>query len=169
MKRLDEGCSVTEHEGERMDRRSFLKVGALASSALLVVPSAYVHAGTEPIIELEKIKPWKPVSFNYPSADAPAILIDVGRAVKHGVGSKKSIIAFSALCQHMGCTVNFDEKDRLLKCPCHASWLDPLKSGNAVAGPSPMGLPVITLKVEGGKVYATDIIEGLVYRRASND
>jgi arsenite oxidase small subunit len=161
MKRLD--------KGERMDRRSFLKVGVLASSSLLVVPSAHAHARTVPIVELEKIEPWKPVSFNYPSADEPAILIDVGRAVKHGVGPKKSIIAFSALCQHMGCVVNFDEKDRLLKCPCHASWFDPLKGGKAVEGPSPMGLPVIALKVKGGKVYATGIIEGLVYGRASND
>jgi arsenite oxidase small subunit len=142
-----------------MKRRAFLKVGATP---------VHARAQAKPVVALREVQPWKPIPFTYPE-DEPAVLLDVGKEVEQGVGPRRSILAFSALCQHMGCPVNLDERRRVLVCPCHASRFDPLLRGAAVAGPATMGLPRIALDVRDGTIWAVGVAEGLVYGRASNE
>ena len=59
------------------------------------------------VVQLAKLKPNKPVSIQLPAEAQPSVLLDLGQAVPHGVGPKKSIVAYSLLCQHMGCPVEY--------------------------------------------------------------
>lgn len=60
-------------------------------------------------------------------------------------------VAFSAICTHMGCTVNVAGAD--LDCPCHGSKYNAL-TGAVLNGPAPKPLPSVAVKVENGNVVA---------------
>lgn len=153
----------------KLSRRKFIHAGALvAAEAVAGGEVAKAAAPHKKIASLSEVKPWSGISFLYPDSQ-PAMLLDVGKEVPGGVGSQRSIVAFSTLCQHMGCPVALDQKERKLVCPCHNSIYDPTRQGMAIAGPAIEGLPMIALKVENGGVYAlginpvTGISSGLVY------
>jgi len=162
-----------------MSRRGFLKGMATAGMGLAVAgcvrragpPAAGTtdQAVAVQVAKVKELRPWEPITFEYPGKGEKALLIDVGVAVDGGVGPNRSIVAFSALCQHMGCPLDYDARKRLLVCPCHASAFDPRKLGRAVEGPSTRGLPVISLTVaEDGTISATGVRSGIVYGRVSN-
>ena len=154
---------------DKVTRRKFIQNGgAVALGTLMAGSVAEADAvPSKKIIALADVKPWTPVSFGFPENE-PAVLLDVGKSVPGGVGPKRSIVAFSALCQHMGCPVSFEEKSKSLKCPCHASMFDPAREGMAFEGPATRGLPTISLKIEDGNIYTAGISSGLVYGRACN-
>jgi len=53
--------------------------------------------------------------------------------------------AFSAVCQHLGCRVKWDEGVQQYLCPCHGGIYD--RDGNVVAGPPPRGLVKLNVRV----------------------
>jgi len=59
--------------------------------------------------------------------------------------------AFSKVCTHLGCIVEWRAKDRVFFCPCHNGVFD--ARGNVVSGPPPQGLPRLKVEVASGKVY----------------
>lgn len=154
---------------DQITRRKFIQSGGAVALGTLMVGSVAEAAAvpSKKVIALADVKPWTPVSFGFPENEL-AVLLNVDKSVPGGVGPHRSIVAFSALCQHMGCPVAFDEKTRSLKCPCHASMFDPVRDGMAFEGPATRGLPVIQLKIDGGNIYATGVATGLVYGRACN-
>jgi cytochrome b6-f complex iron-sulfur subunit len=66
--------------------------------------------------------------------------------------SAGEVVAFSAICTHMGCTVA--PARNILKCPCHGSTYN-LATGKNTGGPAPRPLARIPVKVEGGDVVET--------------
>lgn len=60
--------------------------------------------------------------------------------------------AFSAVCTHAGCTVEFQQGT--FYCPCHASSFD-ASTGAVLSGPAPAPLPTIPIRVSGGTIYET--------------
>jgi cytochrome b6-f complex iron-sulfur subunit len=63
--------------------------------------------------------------------------------------------ALSRRCTHLGCTVNYREKDGLLECPCHQSRFSP--EGKVLHGPAEKELPrykVEKLKDNGGYIIS---------------
>jgi cytochrome b6-f complex iron-sulfur subunit len=62
-----------------------------------------------------------------------------------------SVVCFSAICTHQGCTVNPDGAK--FACPCHGSMYD-AKTGKVLAGPAPAPLPQVAVRVSGGDVVA---------------
>jgi Rieske Fe-S protein len=60
-----------------------------------------------------------------------------------------TVVAFSAICTHKGCTVA--PEDGILKCPCHGSTYD-LATGDNTGGPAPEPLPEIAVSVKDGSV-----------------
>ena len=158
---------------ESTNRRGALNLGiaaAIATAGSVAMTSAQAAPGSKrkKVADLAAIRPGQPVSFTYPQDEA-AIAIDMGHPMPGGIGPTKSIIAYSALCQHMGCPVSYDTKSSHLVCPCHASVFDPARSGQCIEGPSTRGLPRITLKVEGATVYATGVEGGVIFGRACNN
>ena len=58
--------------------------------------------------------------------------------------------AFSAICTHLGCIVQWDAGRKQIACPCHAGLFD--LDGKVVAGPPPKPLPEHGIAVVNGEV-----------------
>lgn len=62
-----------------------------------------------------------------------------------------AIAAYSAVCPHLGCSVNIAaETGAGFACPCHTSAFD--RDGKRKSGPSPRDLDALATRVEGGYV-----------------
>jgi len=65
----------------------------------------------------------------------------------------KKVWALSRRCTHLGCTINYFEKDELIECPCHQSRFS--TEGIVLHGPAKKNLPlykVEKLKNDGGYI-----------------
>ncbi|MFF1547824.1 Rieske (2Fe-2S) protein [Streptomyces sp. NPDC058291] len=67
--------------------------------------------------------------------------------------TKGDFKAFSAVCTHLGCTVN-DVADGIIHCPCHGSEFR-VADGSVAGGPAPRPLPAEKITVEGGSISLT--------------
>lgn len=59
--------------------------------------------------------------------------------------------SFSAICTHKGCTVKYDKKRGIIRCPCHGGQFDP-RTGANIGGPPPSPLDRFVVEVLPGKV-----------------
>jgi Rieske Fe-S protein len=75
-----------------------------------------------------------------------------GRPVLVSQKSAGVVAAFSAICTHMGCTVNPAGAE--LHCPCHGSKYDAF-TGAVIAGPAPGPLTSIAVTVQGDTITTT--------------
>lgn len=113
------------------------------------------------------VKPNQPVNFEYPAKGQRSVLIDMGEEVPGGVGEKKSIVAYSSLCQHMGCPVGYVPEKKHFNCGCHQTQYDPAREGVVIQGVSHRPLPRIALEVDGENIVATGV-NGLIYGYRTN-
>jgi menaquinol-cytochrome c reductase iron-sulfur subunit len=60
------------------------------------------------------------------------------------------VVAFSAICPHLGCAFRWRADEGRFVCPCHLSVFS--LSGDVVAGPSPRPLDRLDVKVENGRL-----------------
>jgi arsenite oxidase small subunit len=169
MATIEEG----QAEAKAITRRELIVAGATGAVAAAAAGAGVAEAAsadTYPklrVITLAKLKPNRPVVFNYPLKAQPSLLLDTGRAVPSGVGPKKSIVAYSIICQHMGCAVNYEPALREFVCPCHQSRYDPERLGSIIQGVAMQPLPRILLQVKGGAVWAVGV-DGLIYGYRNN-
>ncbi len=63
--------------------------------------------------------------------------------------------AFSAVCTHLGCIVQWKKDEGIFLCPCHAGKFD--TNGNVISGPPPKPLPQYRLKVEENKIKLSKV------------
>ena len=106
--------------------------------------------------------------FDYPLADEPNLLINLSPPVgssggatqaQGGVGPAGSIVAFSAVCQHLGCSVpslafyppgtcpkDFGGLGFYVHCSCHGSTYDATGGASILTGPTNRPLPQVTLR-----------------------
>jgi arsenite oxidase small subunit len=117
--------------------------------------------------KLDDIKPGTVVEFDYPDDNSPAILLRLDGPVEGGVGPDQSIVAFSRLCTHKGCPLDWNADQKMLICPCHWSSFDPALKGRMIIGQASQGLPQITLRISEGNIRAVGV-EGLIYGRYTN-
>jgi menaquinol-cytochrome c reductase iron-sulfur subunit len=61
-----------------------------------------------------------------------------------------NFIAFSVNCTHLGCPVRWMEKAELFMCPCHGGVY--YKDGQVAAGPPPLPLPRLQVRIRNGNV-----------------
>ena len=153
-------------DNESIKRRDVLRLGGtVAAGGLALAAFTAPATAASPrvrVAALSEIVPGKPIEFSFPM-DATAALIDLGEAVGDGIGPNNSIVAYSALCQHMGCPVEFRVDSKEFVFGCHASRFDVRRGGMAVEGPATRGLPRIALEIEDGVIYATGVAGGVVY------
>ncbi len=129
-----------------IDRRGFIRVSSIAALAvasaalgrLLPKKSAAVSAGPAKIIEDSALAVGKIHNFTSKSG-SPAVLFK----------SKTGVYAYSAVCTHEGCTVQYNSASKNLQCGCHGAVFDPGKDGTVVTGPTNKPLPKIKVAVEG--------------------
>lgn len=65
--------------------------------------------------------------------------------------------AFSAVCTHLGCIVDWNTGSHEFHCPCHAATFD--AAGQVVSGPPPRPLIEFGVQVVQGDVFVTQPIE----------
>ncbi len=110
------------------------------------------------------------ITFNYPLTDEPNFLLNLappaggsGGAtnVPNGIGPQGSIVAYSAICQHLGCpapnisyyppgtcpqTFNGGSLDFYIHCTCHGSTYNAADRAANLTGPAVLPLPQVILE-----------------------
>ncbi|MCI4347530.1 MAG: Rieske 2Fe-2S domain-containing protein [Thermoplasmata archaeon] len=119
-------------------------------------------AGTEYNVSTSEL-----FTFNYPLTNEPNFLLNLAPAalggpgaknVPGGVGPNGSIVAYSAICQHLGCPApalsyyppktcpqSYAGRNFYIHCTCHGSTYDVANSAANLTGPAVLPLPQITL------------------------
>jgi thiosulfate dehydrogenase [quinone] large subunit len=80
--------------------------------------------------------------FTDPASGQPAWMV-------HPSGSV--FVAFSAVCTHAGCPVQYDSANVQFVCPCHGGVYD-ARTGQVLQGPPPGPLPSIPVHVVAGQL-----------------
>lgn len=64
-------------------------------------------------------------------------------------------VAYSAICTHAGCQVQFDPSAQDIACPCHGAVFDPSNNARVLAGPAPYPLQKILTRYDqaSGNIY----------------
>jgi cytochrome b6-f complex iron-sulfur subunit len=81
-----------------------------------------------------------------PVNDKPVIVVNTAQG---------GLKAFSAICTHLGCIVEWDEPRQFILCPCHDGRFN-AANGAIISGPQPAPLPELALTVEGDAVYVSE-------------
>jgi Rieske Fe-S protein len=98
----------------------------------------------EPIAKVDEVPLNSSKRFTKSGSKHPYVLVHL----KDG-----RFVAYSAVCTHEGCWVDYQPETQMLACPCHGSVFDPAKKGAVVEGPAIVPLPNnVGLKVTGKEV-----------------
>lgn len=123
----------------------------------------------EPVGKAGELQTGVPVSFSYPDDSSPCAVVKLGEPVDGGTGPDGDIVAYSTLCTHMGCGVNYESQEGVFKCPCHFSIFDPSRRGQQVCGQATVGLPRVELEYNENSDTLTAVsVIGLIYGRQAN-
>lgn len=179
----EERANQGQAENER-SRRNFLK-WALGVGLVLVVggvaavtKSLWTPTSSAPsnssfprvkVANIAGLTPNTPTVFNYPLDDEPNVLVKLGQAAVGGVGPNGDIVAFSVVCQHLGCVVGFQAPGESPACNssfkpagpvgyccCHGSTYDFADGAKVIGGPAPRPQPQVHLEYDSatGDIYA---------------
>jgi Rieske Fe-S protein len=122
--------------------------------------------------------------FNYPLRNEPNFLLNLYPAsgspngqngaaqVPGGIGTHGSIVAYSAICQHLACPAPAlafyppgtcpqtpGGRTFYVHCSCHGSTYDPANSASNLTGPAVLPLPQVTLESDAsGNIYAVSVV-----------
>ena len=145
--------SVPEKEREATSdfqdaRRGLLKglfafVGAIGLTGSVygiyrfLAPNAGAYTSIE--IPLNEVSAGSTYSFQYGAV--PGLLFR---------GEDGSLKAFSLVCTHLACTVNWNPEKKIFHCPCHDGLFD--EDGKVVGGPPPAPLEQLKVEVKGDRV-----------------
>jgi len=69
-------------------------------------------------------------------------------------GPKIATYAISAVCTHLGCTVNWDTTQSAFICPCHGSQFDDM--GQVTSGPASQSLELKVVVVKDDEIRLVD-------------
>jgi len=120
----------------------------------------------------------KPVSFNYPLVNTPNYLVKLGVKAENGIGPDGDIVAFSAICQHLGCYYSFQPpgtspacnaayKGSVAEgyCCCHGSVYDFTQNAKVTSGPAPRPVPQAMLEYDSstGDIYVVGMAPPNIY------
>ncbi len=64
-----------------------------------------------------------------------------------------TVSAFTSVCPHLGCAIDYDADAKNFKCPCHRSAFE--IDGSRIKGPSKRGLDPLPVVVNDGRVQIT--------------
>jgi cytochrome b6-f complex iron-sulfur subunit len=69
------------------------------------------------------------------------------------VRDARRVAMLSAVCTHMGCTVEWEQRKDEFVCPCHGATYN--SSGQVLSGPAPESLARLEVAVRQGEVFRT--------------
>lgn len=155
------------------DRRCFL-LGLGGASAGLLAPRL-AAASVDPseayprqLLAEVPLSQGSATKFMYPGPSDPCLLVRLRGSVSFGIGPQQDLVAYSAVCPHLGRQLGYDPARQLLgPCSWHLSVFDPAHQGRMLQGQATQDLPRVLLQQEGEQIYAVGII-GELYGKASN-
>ena len=125
-----------------MNRRGFIRSTAIAAGALIFGRTqSAVAAFPKKIIKASKFPVGASQQF-VAANGAPAFLFR----------TKTGVFAYSAICTHQGCTVEYLKAGKKLVCPCHRASFDPFNGGKVVSGEAKGPLAKINVSIKSGWV-----------------
>jgi arsenite oxidase small subunit len=162
-----------------MGRRFFLRGGAAIAVGAAASAAGQGEAEAKPapalldyparkLASLSQLKLNEPLEVTYPDADAPGVLLKLGKRVEGGVGPEGDIVGFSTVCPHKGFPLAYNKSDRTLNCPGHYSRFDCEAGGQQVWGQATQNLPQYVLRVAANGDITAEGIDELLYGRLSN-
>ena len=186
MSQGEEGEAHQERDIEA-SRRNFLKwalgvgvvlvLGGIAAvTKSLWTPSGGSQSATTglafprvKVANVSALSPNVPVVFNYPLDNEPNVLVKLGQSVSGGVGPAGDIVAFSVICQHLGCVVGYQAPGDSPSCIpwfkapgpegyccCHGTVNDFANGAKVIGGPATRPQPQGKLEFDSssGDIYA---------------
>jgi cytochrome b6-f complex iron-sulfur subunit len=131
-------------------RRKFLGICLAAMATVITAVTAYPifcylaprktdRSGAKVSIQIKDVQEGDAKFFEY--AGSSAVLL-------HNRGG--SIAAFSAVCTHLGCIVQWEKEKENFLCPCHAGHYS--ADGTVISGPPPKPLNKLPFAVADGTI-----------------
>ncbi len=146
---------------ESITRRIFVRTGIAAAGACYAAAMGYpvfqylaaaaqkaeAESAVKEVIlnDVEKLPAPSALMFKF--GGHPALLIH---------HADKSWTALSAVCTHLGCTVEYDPHQERIACACHGGVYNPHTGGN-VSGPPPKPLTLFHVVVADGKAVVSRV------------
>jgi arsenite oxidase small subunit len=178
-----------EEDSKPITRRRFLNlflaVGSIATiAALLAALVRYIEfipspqaGGTQvqlawprvKLLNVSSLQLLKAIKFNYPLVNTPNFLVKLGVKAEGGVGPDGDVVAYSGICQHLGCYYEFHAPDSSPSCNlsfkpqiaegyccCHGGQYDFVHGAKVIGGPPPRPVPPVRLEYDNatGDLYA---------------
>jgi cytochrome b6-f complex iron-sulfur subunit len=142
-----------------VDRRDFLKefikwtlgilgLSAFASSIFLYPPEAKkMEIKYFPAADINDApqKGVKKITLTYTANNGTEEAIIFLAVLSQG------LTAFSSVCSHLGCIVDWDSRKEEFVCPCHGGRYD--MKGNVIGGPPPAPLVNLPIEIRDGKIF----------------
>jgi arsenite oxidase small subunit len=168
-----------------MTRRAFLFGGSAAVAGTVLLPGLPGLEGKALAAEvsryprkrigsLKTLQLNQPAKFNYPdeAQNSNSLLFRLDAAAGGGIGPDQNVVAFNALCTHMGGLLDgpgsFSAADQALgPCLLHQTSFDLTRHGMVIGGHATESLPQVLLELEGDDIYAVGML-GLIYGRYDN-
>jgi cytochrome b6-f complex iron-sulfur subunit len=133
-------------------RRQFIQLGLVAVGAAWA--GTFVQSRLFPQASTQEAKP---VTFSLSELPVGGVkYITYGGVPTVVIRSPESIRAFSLVCTHLGCTVEWQAGNREFYCPCHDGRFD--QFGEVIAGPPPVPLEQFPVKVEEDQVVVGELV-----------
>jgi menaquinol-cytochrome c reductase iron-sulfur subunit len=154
-------------------RRKFLKIvfytigGILTAGVVVPLAGLVIHPlmretvyGTKDFINIGKLDDFpigipKKISITSTKMDAWKVFEEIVTGsvwvLRH---EDNSLYAFSTNCPHLGCGIDWGQKENKFLCPCHGGVFD--IDGKTIAGPSPRGLYAFEIKIENNNVLVNN-------------
>jgi cytochrome b6-f complex iron-sulfur subunit len=133
-------------------RRQFIQLGLLSLGAAWV--GTWLQTRLFPSTNTSQEA--TPVSFSL--SDLP---VGGSKAITYGgvsvlvLRTRESLRAFSLVCTHLGCLVEWQKDKKEFYCPCHDGRFD--EFGDVLAGPPPIPLEQLPVQVDGDTVTVGEI------------
>ncbi len=149
------------------DRRQLLGGGVIIAISLVVGGIASALGKPPEKVTTKRASAKKASGANQPNGTVVASLADVqsqgavgfqdangSPAVVVSLGGG-AVAAFSRVCTHAGCSVDFDPSSKQLICPCHGATYDPTHGAQVTGGPAPSPLSAIKVSIDKttGEIY----------------
>jgi Rieske Fe-S protein len=130
-------------------------LGALALATIYpiikyIIPPAARDANASSVLAAKKAELQPNTGKIFKFGNTPAIIV-----LKPGGDPEQasSYVAFSAVCPHLNCTVQYRSDIKEIWCACHNGHFD--FNGNVISGPPPRPLKSYRVAIKGDEIYVS--------------
>jgi len=142
-------------DSDKVTRRDFLSNAAMTVGLVLSLGTAAIYSLKYLVPGKRKLKYVNVLvgsTKDLPEGASLEFLDGLGRKAIL-INNKGKIEAFSKICTHLGCEVEWQPEKRVFFCPCHKGYYD--ANGKNIAGPPPRPLSTYKVTVKDGNIYVS--------------